>query len=607
VESDSESEGAFAMHFDSDSDAPELESVTDSTDDDDGFDNPDLEEGDWFSEIGDDEYRDDEDLEGADETGSVFVAESNPGNIPIRAEVYDSGCTKHISPYQDDLENFTEIPPRPFRAANKQSFSATGIGEMTVDIPNGVDVSKLQLTEVLYSLEVGYTLVSIGNLDDEGFTATFGGGKCVITGPDGKRVGEIPKNHRGLYRVERSSETAEVAVEEITLDQLHRRMGHISPETAQKLVQKGFVTGVRLETTASGDPFFCESCTYAKSTRKPIQKVRGGERATVFGGEVHSDVWGPAPVETKGGRRYYITYTDDCTRLTHLYLLRKKDEVPETYKQYEAWAKTQLDAAIKILHSDRGGEYLGKGFILHLKSKGTEQKLTVHDTPQHNGVAERRNRTIVERICALLHAGGLPRSLWGEAARHVVWLMNRTPTKAVHGKTPYEAAFGKKPDLSEVREWGEKVWVRIEGGDKLGGRVKEGRWMGVSEDSKGVRVYWPDKRTVSTERNVYYDKTSMSVSRLEGEEWDGFVETKPDIPSSINQTPSLPDNPTAVESPPDNPKPIETTPEAEESQSEVESLEIRPKRTREPTQRVRDLLSGQAVTSNLPRGPKIAA
>ena len=92
-----------------------------------------------------------------------------------------------------------------------------------------------------------------------------------------------------------------------------------------------------------------------------------------------------------------------------------------------------------------------------------------------------------------------------------MWLMNQTPTKAVDGKTPFEAAFGKKPDWSEVQEWGEKVWVRIEGGDKLGERVKEGRWMGISEDSKGVRVYWPDKKTITTEHNVYFDKKSSSV------------------------------------------------------------------------------------------------
>ncbi len=101
---------------------------------------------------------------------------------------------------------------------------------------------------------------------------------------------------------------------------------------------------------------------------------------------------------------------------------------------------------------------------------------------------------------ALLHASGLPQYLWAEAVRHVVWLLNRTSTKAVDGKTPYEAAFGKKPDLSNVRKWGEKVWVRVEGGDKLGGgRVREGRWMGIDDRSKGVRVFWPEKRTVTVE------------------------------------------------------------------------------------------------------------
>jgi len=408
-------------------------------------------------------------------------------------------------------------------------------------------------------------------------------------------------NQKGLYRIEHDPETADVASEELTLDQFHRRMGHISPEVARKLVSQGFVTGVRLETTHQGDPFFCESCVYAKSTRKPIEKVRGGERATEFGGEVHSDLWGPAPVESKGGKRYYITFTDDKTRLTHLYLLRKKDEAFDTYKQYEAWVRTQLNVPIKILHSDRGGEYKGKEFTLHLKSKGTTSKFTVHDTPQQNGVAERRNRTIVERIRALLHASGLPRTMWGEAARHVVWLMNRTTTKAVISKTPFEAAFGKKPDLSEVREWGDKVWVRTEGGDKLGGRVREGRWLGISDESKGVRIYWPDKKNVTTERNVYFDKTTSSVSRLEGEEWK-FVETKSDKPLDEPKNPGHP-LPFVEITPP--------VPDFDESASEDEEAvpdpEIAMKRIRKPTQKLQDIMEGRAVMSNLPNAPKFTA
>ena len=128
--------------------------------------------------------------------------------------------------------------------------------------------------------------------------------------------------------------------------------------------------------------------------------------------------------------------------------------------------------------------------------------------------------------------------------------------------TPYEAAFGRKPDLKDVREWGEKVWVRIEGSDKLGGRVREGRWMGTDEQSKGVCVYWPDKTTVGVERNVYYDKTKASASRLEGEE-GGIVEMKADLPkdeprseASLNTpTPTPPRLPT----PPPVPEPEEPT------------------------------------------------
>ena len=109
-------------------------------------------------------------------------------------------------------------------------------------------------------------------------------------------------------------------------------MGHISPETAWKLIKDKMVMGVRLEYTPYytpyGQPFFCTSCVYAKATRKPIPKMQEGERVDVFGGEVHSDVWGPAPVESKGGRRYYVTFINDKSWLTTMYLLKTKDEVP---------------------------------------------------------------------------------------------------------------------------------------------------------------------------------------------------------------------------------------------------------------------------------------
>ena len=145
---------------------------------------------------------------------------------------------------------------------------------------------------------------------------------------------------------------AHAAEEELTLDKFHCHMGHISMGVAHRLVDQGFITRVHLESSSSGDSFFCESCVYAKATQKSVSKACEGKRATTFGGKIHSDLWGPAPVEMKGERKYYITFTDDMSCLTHLYLLHMKSEAFKSYKQYEAWCTTQLSVSIKILHSD---------------------------------------------------------------------------------------------------------------------------------------------------------------------------------------------------------------------------------------------------------------
>ena len=264
VESDSESEAAFSMVYDADSDE------SDDSGDGNWFDDVammDSEEPDWFSEeeevemissASDNDSLEDLPLSDTSDEALATLELVSPDvrrESVIRAELYDSGCTKHISPYRDDLTDFSDIPPKIFRVANKQSFSATGNGNLTVDLPNGSETSKLELTGVQYSPEVAYTLVSVGNLDEKGFTVKFGGGQCEITDINGEIVGKVPKNNRGLYRVEHHPETAAVAMEELTLEQLHRRMGHISPESARKLVSQGLVTGIFLDLTDPVKPF----------------------------------------------------------------------------------------------------------------------------------------------------------------------------------------------------------------------------------------------------------------------------------------------------------------------------------------------------------------
>src|SRR5882724_12218394 len=166
----------------------------------------------------------------------------------------------------------------------------------------------------------------------------------------------------------------------------HRRLGHISPDAVKRLCRDGLITGFTIST--GSEITACDSCAYAKLTCKPVPKERNGKRADSPGAEVHTDVWGPSPVKSLGGKLYYISFTDDKTRYTRVYLLALKSEAFKAYLSFEAWLKTQHNAKIKRLRSDRGGEYLSNEFNSHLATRGIERRLTVHDTPQENGVAE---------------------------------------------------------------------------------------------------------------------------------------------------------------------------------------------------------------------------
>ncbi|KAJ3715640.1 hypothetical protein DFJ43DRAFT_973065, partial [Lentinula guzmanii] len=158
--------------------------------------------------------------------------------------------------------------------------------------------------------------------------------------------------------------------------------------------------------------------------------------------------------------------------------------------------------------------------------------------------------------------------------------------------TPLQAATGKKPDLRGLCEWGDKVWVRLVGGDKFGGRVKEGRWIGVSDANDGdksYRIYWPDTRRVSTEHNVYSDKTSAEIVRVEGENWDI------DLP--------IPEQRDSTSNPSDQPVPPPLIPATVPQQREPSPPPAR--RIRKPSQRVLDILEGRGRSSARPLDPDL--
>jgi hypothetical protein len=246
-----------------------------------------------------------------------------------------------------------------------------------------------------------------------------------------------------------------------------------------------------------------------------MSKLRTSVPSQNFGDEIHTDIWGPASTSTVKGRCYFITFMDDATRYTVVYLLRTKDQVLKSYKSFEAWAITQQHCnGIKVLHSDRRGEYLSNDFDKHLVAAGTARCLTTHNTLQLNGVTEWLNQMLLEHVRALQHEAGLPKMLWGEALCHTTWLKNCMAICVLDAKTPFKVLFGTPPDLLVAHLWGCKVWVHDNTGSKLDAHVCEGRWLSFDVDSWAHRIYWPQSTTVNVKHNVYF----MSAGPLEGEE-----------------------------------------------------------------------------------------
>ncbi|KAJ9542446.1 hypothetical protein OSB04_028952 [Centaurea solstitialis] len=248
----------------------------------------------------------------------------------------------------------------------------------------------------------------------------------------------------------------------------HCRLGHINKKRIELLLKGGFLG------TFDYKPFDnCESCLSSKMTKQPFNKEN--ERATDLLEIIHTDVCGPFSHVARGGYRYFITFTDDFSRFN-------------------------LAEKIKVLRSDRGGEYLSDESDNHLMECGIVSQLTPPYTPQMNGVSERRNRTLLDIVRSMMCHSTLPMSFWGHAFETAAHILNRAPTKSVE-KTPYELWKGKKPNIYFLRIWGCEVYVKRPTSEKLKPKSDKCFFVGYLRTTVGYYFYNPEENKVFVARN----------------------------------------------------------------------------------------------------------
>jgi transposase InsO family protein len=191
--------------------------------------------------------------------------------------------------------------------------------------------------------------------------------------------------------------------------------------------------------------------------------------------------------------KYYVTFIDDHSRFTWVYFLRSKSEVFHTFTEFFAYVANQFSASIKTLRIDSGGEYLSIEFQAFLASKGILHQCSCPSTPQQNGVAECKNRHLLDVVRTLLLESSVPSVFWVEAMKIATHLINRLPSQVLHMESPYFHLFSKQPSYDNLRTFGCVCFVHLPPHErhKLSAQSIRCAFLGYNVCQKGFVCYDP--------------------------------------------------------------------------------------------------------------------
>jgi hypothetical protein len=341
--------------------------------------------------------------------------------------------------------------------------------------------NNVHLSNVLYVPGLENNLVSISFLEDKGNRIAYVDGELLSWSRDSsiENARVIGTREGRLYRLLEHNDEAHVHDEVNPIELWHRSYAHLNYQTLPFL--KKMVEGIpELQSTHEG---ICRGCSLGKNVKKPFSSSNNSSKEILY--LIHSYVCGLMPVKYLGGSLYYVTFIDDYSRNTWLYLFKTKDEFFNKFQEFKAEIENLTSKKIKTLRIDNGGEYTSKEFVSFFKSAGIRREITIPHNPQQNGVAKRTNRSIEENMKALMNGQGLSMYLWGEVAMTAIYVHNRSPHRILKDMTPEEAFSRKKPNVEHLRIFGCPVYIHIpkDKRKKLEPSGKKGIFVGYSESS----------------------------------------------------------------------------------------------------------------------------
>ncbi|GJV73225.1 putative ribonuclease H-like domain-containing protein [Tanacetum coccineum] len=336
----------------------------------------------------------------------------NPQQALKNKGIFDSGCFSHMTGNKDFLTDYQDI--------------------------NG---GLLPLKEVL---EV-FNLFSVSQMCDKKNNVLFTETECLVLSPDFK----LHDESQVLLRVPRQSNMHSFDLRNVfpfgdltclfanaTIDESklwHRRMGHVNFKTMNKLVKGNLVRGLPLKIFVNDQT--CVACQKGKQ-HKAFYKTKLVSFISQPLQMLHMDLFGPTSVRSINHKTYCLVVTDDFSRFSWVFFLASKDETCGILKKFIIEIENQLNHKVKVIRCDNGTEFKNREMNELCGLKGIKREFSVARTPQQNGVAERKNKTLIEAARTMLADSLLPTVFWAEAVNTACYVLNRVLVTKPHNKTP---------------------------------------------------------------------------------------------------------------------------------------------------------------------------
>ncbi|GJR90006.1 putative ribonuclease H-like domain-containing protein [Tanacetum coccineum] len=436
--------------------------------------------------------------------------------------IVDSGCSRSMTGNKEKLDDFVKI------IGGTVTF---GGGDGKITGKGTIRTSKLNFENVYYVEELqNFNLFSVSQICDKKNKVLFTDTECLVL----TKEFQLPENSQVVLRVPRRHNLYSFNLTEIQPERditcllakassdestkWHRRMAHVNFKNINKLAKHGLVNG--LPSKLFTNDHNCVACNKGKQHKASYKAITAVSTISEPLQLLHMDLFGPTSIRSIDHKYYSLVVTDDLSRFSWVFFLGTKDETYYILKDFITFIENQLNKKVKAIRCDNGTEFKNSKLIELCGSKGIKRDYSNARTPQQNGVAERKNRTLIEAARTMLADSKLPTMFWTEAVSTACYVLNRVLVTRPHNKTPYELLSGKVPNISHLKPFGCHVTI-LNTSDHLGkfeGKADEGFIVGYAAHSKAYRVYNLSSKKIEETLNLRYLEDKPNVQGL-GQEW----------------------------------------------------------------------------------------